>query len=122
MSVALRLIKCCTHPRVLQSEELDYSHSNLLEIPTDVYLRAKSLVALSLNANAIRNLPYEFFSLTKLSHLDISDNDLEKVSDLIKNFGHLKALDLSKNGKAYCLLLYFSLSLTTNKNTASGIL
>ena len=57
MSLAIRLIKCCTRPRVLDSEELDYSHSNLLEIPSDVFSRAKSLVALSLNANAIRNIP-----------------------------------------------------------------
>ena len=57
MSLAIRLIKCCTRPRVLDSEELDYSHSNLLEIPPDVFSRAKSLVALSLNANAIRNIP-----------------------------------------------------------------
>ena len=58
MSLAVRLIKCCTRPRVLDSEELDYSHSNLLDLPSDVLSKAKTLIALSLSANAIRNLPY----------------------------------------------------------------
>ena len=58
MSLAVKLIKCCTRPRVTYSEELDYSHSNLLDLPSDVLSKAKTLVALSLSSNAIRNLPF----------------------------------------------------------------
>ena len=46
-----------------------------------------------------------FFRLTKLRKLGLSDNEIQKLPSDIMYFEHLAELDVSRNGKVVCVLL-----------------
>lgn len=49
-----------------------------------------------------------FFQLVKLRKLGLSDNEIQRLPPEIANFMQLVELDLSRNGKLECLLLFNS--------------
>jgi len=77
---------------------LDYSHRNLLNVPTDIYEHAQTLEDLYLDANPLKDLPKALFTLQYLKLLNISDNEIISLPTNVSNLVHLVEFDISKNG------------------------
>eukprot|EP00795_Rhopilema_esculentum_P004683 gene4683-20969_t len=77
---------------------IDYSHSNLLTVPPDIYEHAVSLEELYLDGNQLQELPKALFTLQKLKKLDISDNEIRALPSTVSNLINLIEFDASKNG------------------------
>lgn len=81
----------------LETKVLDFSHSNLSEVPNDVFILERSLEELILDSNSIRDLPRTLFHCTGLRKLSISDNEIETIPSAISSLVYLKHLDISRN-------------------------
>lgn len=77
---------------------LDYSHKNLLNVPTEIYEHAQTLEDLYLDANQLKDLPKALFTLQHLKVLNISDNEIISMPSNVSNLVHLVEFDISKNG------------------------
>ena len=58
----------------------------------------RTLEELLLDSNQLHELPKGFYKLTQLRKLDISDNEIEKISPEIGNFINLAEFDCNRNG------------------------
>ncbi|XP_074597324.1 leucine rich repeat containing protein 7 lap1 [Brevipalpus obovatus] len=81
----------------LETKVLDFSHSNLSELPNDVFILERSLEELILDSNSIRDLPRTLFHCTGLRKLSLSDNEIETIPSAISSLVYLKHLDISRN-------------------------
>ncbi|XP_032455630.1 protein lap4 isoform X8 [Nasonia vitripennis] len=80
-----------------QVEYVDKRHCSLPSVPDDILRYSRSLEELLLDANHIRDLPKNFFRLTRLRKLGLSDNELHRLPPDIQNFENLVELDVSRN-------------------------
>lgn len=108
-----------------QVEYVDKRHCSLQTVPDEIMRYSRSLEELFLDANHIRDLPkvisslkfgmqvrifehctnvclhsQNFFRLTHLRKLGLSDNELQRLPSEIQSFINLVELDLSRNGKS----------------------
>uniref|UniRef100_A0A2C9JVF7 PDZ domain-containing protein n=1 Tax=Biomphalaria glabrata TaxID=6526 RepID=A0A2C9JVF7_BIOGL len=92
--------KCpCLRPKIEEEVKvLDYRHSSLHDVPSEVFNRERTLEVLYCDSNQIRDLPRELFYCHGLRHLSISDNEITNIPPAISSLGNLEELDFSKNG------------------------
>ena len=73
------------------------SHQNLERVPPDLLRVSNSqLKELNLSSNRLRSLPTSFYNLIRLRHLDLSDNQLVRLSSELELFANLEFLDVSR--------------------------
>ena len=73
------------------------SHQNLERVPPDLLRVSNSqLKELNLSSNRLRSLPTSFYNLIRLRHLDLSDNQLVRLSSELELFSNLEFLDVSR--------------------------
>ncbi|XP_037081638.1 protein lap4-like [Pollicipes pollicipes] len=80
-----------------QVECIDKRHCSLSCVPDEIIRYARSLEELLLDANHIRDLPKNFFQLSKLRKLGLSDNEIQKLPADIMHLQCLAELDVSRN-------------------------
>ncbi|KAF4528157.1 hypothetical protein B566_EDAN016921, partial [Ephemera danica] len=80
-----------------QVEYVDKRHCSLQTVPEEILRYSRSLEELLLDSNHIRDLPKNFFRLTKLRKLGLSDNEVHRLPPDIQNFESLVEMDLSRN-------------------------
>jgi protein scribble len=78
-------------------EAIDKRHQNLTSFPDDIIRYYRTLEELFLNSNQLHELPKGFYKLTQLRKLDISDNEIERISHEIGNFVNLVEFDCNRN-------------------------
>lgn len=81
----------------LDGKCLDFSRSNLKELPATVFSAERTLEELILDSNSIRELPRVLFHCTGLRKLSLADNDIETLPVAISSLVYLKYLDISRN-------------------------
>ena len=73
------------------------SHQNLERVPPDLLRLSNSqLKELNLSSNRLRSLPTSFYNLIRLRHLDLSDNQIVRLSSELELFSNLEFLDVSR--------------------------
>lgn len=73
------------------------SHQNLERVPPDLLRVSNSqLKELNLSSNRLRSLPTSFYNLIRLRHLDLSDNQIVRLSSELELFSNLEFLDISR--------------------------
>ena len=73
------------------------SHQNLDQVPPDLLRVSNSqLKELNLSSNRLRSLPTNFYNLVRLRHLDLSDNQIVRLSSELELYSHLEYLDVSR--------------------------
>ena len=73
------------------------SHQNLERVPPDLLRVSNSqLKELNLSSNRLRSLPTSFYNLIRLRHLDLSDNQIVRLSSELELFSNLEFLDVSR--------------------------
>ena len=73
------------------------SHQNLETVPPDLLRVSNSqLKELNLSSNRLRSLPTSFYNLIRLRHLDLSDNQIVRLSSELELFSNLEFLDISR--------------------------
>ncbi|GIY63655.1 hypothetical protein CEXT_786161 [Caerostris extrusa] len=77
---------------------LEYSHSNLDDVPNEVFGYERTLEELFLDANQIKDLPRPLFHCHGLRKLNLSDNEVQTLPSAIASLINLEHLDISKNG------------------------
>lgn len=77
---------------------LDYRHSSLRDVPSEVFNRERTLEELYADSNQIRDLPRELFYCHGLRKLCVSDNEITGIPPAISSLANLEELDFSKNG------------------------
>jgi protein scribble len=98
-------------------EAIDKRHQNLTSFPDDIIRYYRTLEELLLDSNQLHELPKGFYKLTQLRKLDISDNEIERISPEIGNFVNLAEFDCNRNGAYHLKIFYFILFiLLLNKN------
>ena len=96
------MFKCISFTRCNKHvEAIDKRHQNLTSFPDDIIRYYRTLEELLLDSNQLHELPKGFYKLTQLRKLDISDNEIEKISPEIGNFVNLAEFDCNRNGKPY---------------------
>ena len=115
-----------------QVECVNKSHCSLQTVPDEIMRYSRSLEELLLDANHIRDLPkvrsslylvpakqigrlmsnfhcpQNFFRLSRLRKLGLSDNEIQRLPPEIQNLINLVELDISRNGECWIAhLLYF---------------
>ncbi|CAL1540851.1 unnamed protein product [Lymnaea stagnalis] len=92
--------KCpCLRPKIEEEVKvLDYRHSSLHDVPSEVFNRERTLEELYADSNQIRDLPRELFYCHGLRKLCISDNEITSIPPAIASLANLEELDFSKNG------------------------
>lgn len=93
------MFKCIPFARCNRHvESIDKRHQNLTQFPDDIVRYYRTLEELLLDSNQLHELPKGFYKLTQLRKLDISDNEIEKISPEIGNFVNLVEFDCNRNG------------------------
>ena len=96
------MFKCIPFARCNRHvEAIDKRHQNLTSFPDDIIRYYRTLEELLLDSNQLHELPKGFYKLTQLRKLDISDNEIEKISPEIGNFINLVEFDCNRNGKLF---------------------
>ncbi|GFR86841.1 leucine-rich repeat-containing protein 7 [Elysia marginata] len=92
--------KCpCLRPKIEQEVRvLDYRHSSLRDVPSEVFNKERTLEELYADSNQIRDLPRELFYCHGLRKLCVSDNEITSIPPAISSLANLEELDFSKNG------------------------
>ncbi|RUS74107.1 hypothetical protein EGW08_018138 [Elysia chlorotica] len=92
--------KCpCLRPKMEQEVRvLDYRHSSLRDVPSEVFNKERTLEELYADSNQIRDLPRELFYCHGLRKLCVSDNEITSIPPAISSLANLEELDFSKNG------------------------
>ncbi|XP_054715521.1 erbin-like [Uloborus diversus] len=88
----------CLRPENDDVRLLDYSHSNLEDVPNEVFSFERTLEELFLDANQIKDLPRPLFHCHGLRKLNLSDNEIQNLPPAIASLINLERLDISKNG------------------------
>ncbi|XP_039267292.2 protein scribble homolog isoform X1 [Styela clava] len=83
-----------------QIDSIDKRHCNLIVVPDEVFRYNRSLEELLLDSNQIRDLPKQFFRLTKLKKLTIGDNEIQSLPAEIGHLIQLVDFDISRNDLA----------------------
>ena len=78
-------------------EAIDKRHQNLTSFPDEIVRYYRTLEELLLDSNQLHELPKGFYKLTQLRKLDISDNEIERISAEIGNFVNLIEFDCNRN-------------------------
>jgi protein scribble len=92
------MFKCIPFARCNRHvEAIDKRHQNLTSFPDDIIRYYRTLEELLLDSNQLHELPKGFYKLTQLRKLDISDNEIEKISSEIGNFINLVEFDCNRN-------------------------
>jgi protein scribble len=92
------MFKCIPFTRCNRHVEIiDKRHQNLTSFPDDIIRYYRTLEELLLDSNQLHELPKGFYKLTQLRKLDISDNEIEKISPEIGNFVNLVEFDCNRN-------------------------
>ena len=66
-------------------------------VPADLLRLSNSqLKELNLSSNRLRSLPTSFYNLIRLRHLDLSDNQIVRLSSELELFSNLEFLDISR--------------------------
>lgn len=92
------MFKCIPFARCNRHvESIDKRHQNLTSFPDDIIRYYRTLEELLLDSNQLHELPKGFYKLTQLRKLDISDNEIEKISHEIGNFVNLVEFDCNRN-------------------------
>jgi protein scribble len=92
------MFKCIPFARCNRHvEAIDKRHQNLTSFPDDIIRYYRTLEELLLDSNQLHELPKGFYKLTQLRKLDISDNEIEKISSEIGNFVNLVEFDCNRN-------------------------
>lgn len=108
------MFKCIPFARCNRHvESIDKRHQNLTSFPDDIIRYYRTLEELLLDSNQLHELPKGFYKLTQLRKLDISDNEIEKISSEIGNFINLVEFDCNRNGKLNCKYLFNRISTIT---------
>ncbi len=68
------------------------------------------------DSNQLHELPKGFYKLTQLRKLDISDNEIEKISPEIGNFINLVEFDCNRNGKLLLFIHIYNIHLNYINN------
>ncbi len=109
------MFKCIPFARCNRHVEIiDKRHQNLTQFPDDVIRYYRTLEELLLDSNQLHELPKGFYKLSQLRKLDISDNEIERLSPEIGNFTNLVELYCNRNGKRVCVCVFEPL---TRSNT-----
>ncbi|XP_029640750.1 leucine-rich repeat-containing protein 7-like [Octopus sinensis] len=91
--------KCpCLRPPTEEIYVLDYRHSNLSDLPNEVFNLERTLQELYADNNQIRELTRELFYCHGLQKLCLSDNEITTIPPAIGSLINLDVLDISKNG------------------------
>ncbi|GAB1603114.1 7-like isoform X1 [Argonauta hians] len=91
--------KCpCLRPPTEEIYVLDYRHSNLSDLPNEVFNLERTLLELYADNNQIRELTRELFYCHGLQKLCLSDNEITTIPAAIGSLINLDVLDISKNG------------------------
>ena len=70
--------------------------NNEIEIIPEIISNLSNLTSLDISKNScVEELPDSFYVLAKLQNLNISDTDIEELSDKMSNFVNLQKLDIS---------------------------
>ena len=79
-------------------QSVDRSHQCLEKLPSEL-LRFSNcqMKDLNLSSNNLKTLPTNFYNLVKLTRLDLSDNQLVRLSSEIELFSQLEHLNVSRN-------------------------
>ncbi|KAF8777221.1 Erbin like protein [Argiope bruennichi] len=88
----------CLRPENDDVRLLEYSHSNLDDVPNEVFGYERTLEELFLDANQIKDLPRPLFHCHGLRKLNLSDNEIQTLPPAIASLINLEYLDISKNG------------------------
>ncbi|GIY16604.1 leucine-rich repeat-containing protein 7 [Caerostris darwini] len=88
----------CLRPESDDVRLLEYSHSNLDDVPNEVFGYERTLEELFLDANQIKDLPRPLFHCHGLRKLNLSDNEVQTLPSAIASLINLEHLDISKNG------------------------
>ncbi|GFY74520.1 leucine-rich repeat-containing protein 7 [Trichonephila inaurata madagascariensis] len=88
----------CLRPESDDVRLLEYSHSNLDDVPNEVFGYERTLEELFLDANQIKDLPRPLFHCHGLRKLNLSDNEVQTLPPAIASLVNLEHLDISKNG------------------------
>ncbi|GFX63911.1 leucine-rich repeat-containing protein 7 [Trichonephila clavipes] len=88
----------CLRPESDDVRLLEYSHSNLDDVPNEVFGYERTLEELFLDANQIKDLPRPLFHCHGLRKLNLSDNEVQTLPPAIASLINLEHLDISKNG------------------------
>ncbi|XP_042909223.1 uncharacterized protein [Parasteatoda tepidariorum] len=88
----------CLRPENDDVRLLEYSHSNLDDVPNEVFGYERTLEELFLDANQIKDLPRPLFHCHGLRKLNLSDNEIQTLPPAIASLINLEQLDISKNG------------------------
>lgn len=91
------MFKCMPFRCNRHVEAIDKRHQNLTHFPDDIIRYYRTLEELLLDSNQLHELPKGFYKLTQLRKLDISDNEIEKISPEIGNFINLAEFDCNRN-------------------------
>ena len=92
------MFKCIPFTRCSRHvEAIDKRHQNLTSFPDEICRYYRTLEELLLNSNQLHELPKGFYKLTQLHKLDISDNEIERLSPEIGNFVNLIEFDCNRN-------------------------
>ncbi|CAM1325269.1 Uncharacterised protein g8899 [Pycnogonum litorale] len=87
----------CFRPEAEDIQILDFRHSNLTDVPDNVFTYERTLEELNLDANQIRDLPRPLFHCHGLKKLSLNDNEIESLPPAIASLINLEELDISKN-------------------------
>ena len=115
------MFKCIPFARCNRHvETIDKRHQNLTQFPDDIIRYYRTLEELLLDSNQLHELPKGFYKLTQLRKLDISDNEIEKISPEIGNFINLVEFDCNRNGNfAFFNFTFNKRIISSNKVLAS---
>ena len=106
---------------------IDRSHECLERVPNDLLRTANvQLKELNLSSNFLKALPGHFYRLSRLIHLDLSDNQIVRLSSEIELLSNLEFLDISRKlyidylrRKLICLIFSFHFSQSHSFQTLS---
>ncbi|KAM8711437.1 hypothetical protein ACLKA7_000559 [Drosophila subpalustris] len=81
--------------------EVNCAHRGLSEFPSFSDVSIRNIHLLKLSGNRFKEFPRQYSNITNLSHLNLSDNYIDKLDvDAFKGFEHLFSLSLANNSIA----------------------
>ena len=78
-------------------QSIDKSHHSLDKVPVDLFRISNSqMKELNLSSNNLKSLPTNFYNLVRLQKLDISNNEIVRLSSELEHFTQLESFNVSR--------------------------
>ena len=78
-------------------QSVDKSHHSLEKVPVDLFrISNAQMKELNLSSNNLKSLPTNFYNLSRLQKLDLSNNEIVRLSSEIEHFTQLETFNVSR--------------------------